>query len=460
VRVVALDTRTPYTLDLAGADGGLPLTRRGGRSIFDRLPSAQPLRRVKGKNAHYLLRWVNPTGEKGPPALDGPLRAKPAVAERRVWAACQGWSETATATIGAQRKQSEGVPSPVWTCARWVRADSPQSPRSPGVKLKTLRIRNFRCFESIDDVDIGSMHALVGANNAGKSTVLRALDFLFNPSTKKINEESFYLKNASARIEVEGVFVDLNTAEQEALRTCLKPDGTFHLMRTAQIAAEGEEGSGGDDEGESKVKILAHYCKPQPKIDWLNPAKINGDSITTWWAAKTQLVHNGQSFADTLGTRKPSKADWITKAAEFATTHLKANDLEDAWNPNPQGYANVLKATLPHYELIPAVRDATDEAKVTKTSPFGRLIYEIMRTLDTSFRSEVETALKATTLRLNREGKENRAPKVAEIESTIRGFLREVMPADLELEFQAPTIEVLLTTPKIYVDDGFTNSDT
>lgn len=48
---VALDTRTPYTLDFAGADGG--------------------------KNANYLLRWVNPTGEKGP------------------------WSETATATIGA-----------------------------------------------------------------------------------------------------------------------------------------------------------------------------------------------------------------------------------------------------------------------------------------------------------------------------------------------------------------------
>ncbi len=48
---VALDTRTPYTLDFAGADGG--------------------------KNAHYLLRWVNPTGEKGP------------------------WSETASVTVGA-----------------------------------------------------------------------------------------------------------------------------------------------------------------------------------------------------------------------------------------------------------------------------------------------------------------------------------------------------------------------
>jgi hypothetical protein len=48
---LAVDTRTPYTLDFDGADGG--------------------------KNAHYLVRWVNTRGQKGP------------------------WSETATATIGA-----------------------------------------------------------------------------------------------------------------------------------------------------------------------------------------------------------------------------------------------------------------------------------------------------------------------------------------------------------------------
>lgn len=48
---VALDTATPYTLDFDGPDGG--------------------------KNAHYILRWVNSTGEKGP------------------------WSETASVTIGA-----------------------------------------------------------------------------------------------------------------------------------------------------------------------------------------------------------------------------------------------------------------------------------------------------------------------------------------------------------------------
>lgn len=48
---LALDTRTPYVAQYDGADGG--------------------------KTAHYLLRWVSPTGEKGP------------------------WSEMASATIGA-----------------------------------------------------------------------------------------------------------------------------------------------------------------------------------------------------------------------------------------------------------------------------------------------------------------------------------------------------------------------
>ena len=48
---LSLDTRTPYTADYAGADAK--------------------------KTAHYMLRWVNTKGEKGP------------------------WSETASATIGA-----------------------------------------------------------------------------------------------------------------------------------------------------------------------------------------------------------------------------------------------------------------------------------------------------------------------------------------------------------------------
>jgi len=58
------------------------------------------------------------------------------------------------------------------------------------MKLTNVRIQNFRSCRDVS-IEVGGMHALVGANNAGKSSILRALDFLFNPSTKSLNAESF-----------------------------------------------------------------------------------------------------------------------------------------------------------------------------------------------------------------------------------------------------------------------------
>lgn len=302
------------------------------------------------------------------------------------------------------------------------------------------------------------MHALVGANNSGKSTVLHALDFLFNPSVRKLSEESFYRKDINRRIEVEGVFTELTEEEKNSLGAYLRPDGAFHVMRTAQYLSESDE-DGDADASETKIKIVAHYANKQPSIDWLNPSKISGAAIQGWLANKDTLVHKGHSFMDELvGIAKPAVGVWKEKAEAFATARLSPDEFEDSWIPNPQGYAGVLKATLPHFEMIPAVRDAIDESKVTKTNPFGRLIYEIVKSLDADLREELDTALKQTVLRLNRSDAGNRAVKVSEIENTIKGFLSELMPVDIELEFQAPTVEVLLTTPKIVVDDGFKGS--
>ena len=323
--------------------------------------------------------------------------------------------------------------------------------RGFGVRLRTVRIRNFKSLLDVQ-LNIDSMHALVGANNAGKSTVLRALDFLFNPSAKKIDEESFYKKGLERRIEVEGIFHELTAWEGEQLAPYLRPDGEFHLMRTASFA----EDSSDEGDGDNKIKILAHYSKPQPKIEWLNTGHINGATIKEWWKKKDTLVVGEHSFTALFdGGGQPKVADWKEKAEQFAAEHLDADDWKEEWIPNPQGYAGVLKGTLPHFELIPAVREASDESKVTKSNPFGRLIYEILNSLDAGLKGEMEEKLNETTRRLNRIGAHERIPRVQEIEETIRGFLAEVMPADLELEFQAPTIEVLLTTPKICIDDGF-----
>jgi len=317
------------------------------------------------------------------------------------------------------------------------------------MKLKTLRILNFRCCKEVT-IELGSMHALVGANNAGKSTILKALDLLFNPSTSKISDESFWDRNTNLTIRIEAVFVDLTASEKSALENNLRPDGTFHFARTVEVKAEGA----GDEEGEGKISILPHYNKPVPKYPWLVETNVNAAAIKEWLKTPDQLIANGKSFAEIVGT-KPKVEEWKSAATAFAKQHLGPEDFEPLWFLNPKGFPNVLKANLPHFELIPAVRDAADESKVLKTNPFGRLIHEIVRTLDDNLKTEISDKLKATTRTLNREGKEERLAGIIEVENSMKEYLSELMPADLEIEFQSPTIETLLTTPKIFVDDGF-----
>ena len=146
------------------------------------------------------------------------------------------------------------------------------------MKLTFLRIQNFRPCRDIT-LEIGSMHALVGANNAGKSAVLRALDFLFNPSTKSLNEETFWNKDTSREIRVEAIFSDLTDKEKEALKAYLKADGTFHMARSARMGAKSGEAESDSEQGEDKIAVGQHYKKPLPEPEWLQESKINCKNI-------------------------------------------------------------------------------------------------------------------------------------------------------------------------------------
>ena len=260
------------------------------------------------------------------------------------------------------------------------------------MKLTQLRIQNFRSCRDVS-LEIGDMQALVGANNAGKSAVLRALDFLFNPSTKSLNEESFWNKDATLEIRVEGIFTGLKEKEKEALAGCLKADGTFHMARSAKMVAK--TGESDADDGEEKITIGQHYKQPIPKLEWLQESKANGDNVTEWWKTKDQLVINGVSFADswTGVTKKPSVGEWKEKAKQFVAANAASIPMDDAWIDNPKGYANVLKATLPFFILVPAVRDVTEESKGTKASPFGKLLFAILNSVAADKKTKIDLIL-------------------------------------------------------------------
>jgi putative ATP-dependent endonuclease of OLD family len=132
------------------------------------------------------------------------------------------------------------------------------------MKLKRVHIKNYRSCLDVP-IEIGSMQALVGANNAGKSSIIRALDFLFNPSTTKVDKETFWNGDAELQIWVEAIFDELSDAEKnnEKLKPYLRPDDTFHIARSATWEIEQPEEGAPPDGG--KPIISQHFCKPMPK---------------------------------------------------------------------------------------------------------------------------------------------------------------------------------------------------
>lgn len=327
------------------------------------------------------------------------------------------------------------------------------------MKLTHLRIQNFRSCREVS-LEIGNMHALVGANNAGKSSVLRALDFLFNPSARSLNEESFWNKDSSLGIRVEAIFSDLTDKEKEALGAYLKADGTFHMARSARMGAKNSESESDTEQDENKIGIEQHYKKPTPEPKWLQESNINANNIKEWWKTQDQLIVNGANFAECLGgTKTPTVGDWKEKAKEFISAHADKIPMKDAWIDNPKGYANVLKGTLPFFVLVPAVRDVTEESRGTKSSPFGKLLFAILDTVTQEKKTQIEGILSEVSKQMNRVGGAERVQLIAETETQLNKLLNDFFTGcDLEIEFQTPTLEVLLSAPKLYVDDGFRNA--
>ncbi|BEQ13053.1 ATP-dependent nuclease [Desulfoferula mesophila] len=318
------------------------------------------------------------------------------------------------------------------------------------MKIKQVKIKNYRSCKDVV-IDFESIHALVGPNNAGKSSILRALDFLFNPSRYKIDEESYWNGNKDNPIWIEAIFDDLSADEIESLGGYLKDDESFHMARYAMLS--GEE----DEDTDSKVIIGQKYCNKVPKYDWLQENKINGKMIGEWLTSPEQLVVNGLNFAEIVGN-KPKVGEWKEKAKEVVSTSLTPDDFIEEWIDNPKGYAGVLKSTLPHFIFVPAVKEASDEAKVTKSSPFGKLIYEILKGITAEQTIEMEQSMSRLRARLNRVGGSERIADIVNTEERINKILSSYIPCDLEMEFQPPTIEVILTSPRIFVNDGFRNT--
>lgn len=79
------------------------------------------------------------------------------------------------------------------------------------MKLKALKVANFRSYGVETTLDVGDLTAIIGRNDVGKSTLLEAMEAFFNGEIVKIGQGDSCVHNESKVVEISCVFDELPT---------------------------------------------------------------------------------------------------------------------------------------------------------------------------------------------------------------------------------------------------------
>src|SRR6185312_11167523 len=212
------------------------------------------------------------------------------------------------------------------------------------MKLTSLTIRHFRGLDNIHLV-IENFTTLIGKNNCGKSSVLRAIELLCSGEAPDIEE--YQLRNIEQGIEIEGVFEDISEWERNIPGVSgLIHNNRIELRYSATIDPE-------DDKKKPKVTYLAR--KPDETIQgWAD----------AWGDTEANVKDVAGQIGFTTATHFKTKKNQELIKQRIRETHPDWVHIGEAhWSSDSISINSALQQAIPQVIVIPAVKDAAAEAK-------------------------------------------------------------------------------------------------
>lgn len=308
------------------------------------------------------------------------------------------------------------------------------------MKMREIKIRNFRSLRRVS-IHPKDIMALVGRNNSGKSNVLKAIELFFEGSTRLLDNECFYDHKTKQPIEIFITFEELSDWEVEKFKPWMYED---KLIVGREIVCVDSESFIINNLAITKV----------PETEWLQEELINSEMITDWWARRNELKINGLDFGTELGTSRPTVGKWKEAAKVFSQKHRDEIPWKKERRENPKGYPGVLKGALPEFILIPAVRDISEETKVVKANPFGKLINSVLEKISQEHKDVIKEQLNKVEKLLNRSENGERIAEIKNIETRLNQLMYELMDCDIEIEMAMPQLREVFGYAKIFANDG------
>lgn len=257
------------------------------------------------------------------------------------------------------------------------------------MRIKSIRIKNFRAFAD-ETISLDRYSCLVGANGAGKSTVLCALNVFFRETTnatdvQALSAEDFHRKNTVDRIEITLTFHELSELAAADLKDYVR-NGELIVTAIAEFDAATER---------AKVRQVGSRMG---MLDFAPFFKAYGDKATAGALDPLFLALREKHPGIASARSREDRADALR---QFEAAHPELAiplESEDAFYGIAGG--SRLKAHI-QWVYIPAVKDASDEQSESRDSALGKLLARTVRA-KVNFKDDV-AALEAETLTRYRE---------------------------------------------------------
>jgi len=308
------------------------------------------------------------------------------------------------------------------------------------MKLSRIEITNFRCIDRIE-VFPKSYTSLIGPNNSGKSAVLRGIELLLNQETPLADE--WRQGHEKEPILIEADFDDIQEWERNKQGvSSLVYDNRIRLRMSVNGADEGA--------GRKKAEVEIECFRPVETIDgWPDDDSWGGLDEQIRKLASDNGINSGTAFKT-----KANKERVRTLVRERMAERVKTGEAK--WTSEGVSIPVALQQALPQAQLIPAIRDAAEDAQPGAKTSFGLLLKSIVMPA-VSGSDEYQKLLEAVKnleKKLKSEGADQ-LPEVRKLAEELSSRLSDLITAKVSLGLDTPDAEKFIGANTILkLDDG------
>ncbi|RLQ86972.1 ATP-dependent nuclease [Notoacmeibacter ruber] len=278
------------------------------------------------------------------------------------------------------------------------------------MRLDSVSFKNFRCFRD-ERIDFSRITTIVGENNCGKSTILKAIDLFFSGKSIKISENDFYIGCKA----VDEMKIRLDFAEVEGKAA----EDLSHYVRSGRVAFEiaaKRSEDGAIDQRCVGIRYGLEEFKPFFEANNATDKRRVYDALKE----KYQLP-KWTNVNEAIASVNAAEADHVDE-------HVAIPSSVPAY-----GATGPLPTLQRYFDWIyvPAVKDVSDEAIESRNSAFSKLALYAIRSRS-SLASEIE-AIRDTARTSLATALENLSGDLEGLQRDINEEFRQINSTDVSV---------------------------